>query len=173
MRKAIVGLLLIGAMVVSAGIPSITAAEEGPTTQPSGVERLERIKNLVAERDVIAKTGAAKVTPITEESSQGGSFALKVLQGLIICTGVFFIGVFLYRKLSGDRPIAKGRRMRVIERISVAPKASLVLAAVDGKEIVLAVGDKISLMRLAGSEDYQEEMEILCREVEGSQHSVS
>ena len=173
MHVAFVKLLLIGAMVVSTGIPSQVMAEDGPTTTVSGVERLERIKTLVAERDVVAKSGTVGVAPAKQENAEGGSFALKVLQGLIICTGVFFIGVFVYRKLSGDRPMVKGRRMRVIERISVAPKAALVLAAIDGKEVVLAVGEKVSFVRLAGSEDYQEEMEILCREVEGSQHSVS
>ena len=90
---------------------------------------------------------------------------LRMLEALVLCTGLFFIGVAAYRKITGDRPMPKGRRMRVVERIAVAPKTSLVLATVDGKEVLLAIGEKVSLMRLPTEDEYVDEMELVCQDV--------
>jgi flagellar biogenesis protein FliO len=136
--------------------------------------RMERINALVTQREEQLKAGRdSSQQPPISQSGEGAGMGLRMLEGLALCTALFFIGMGAYRKISGDRPMPRGRRLRLVERMAVAPKTSLVLATVDGKEVLLAVGDKVSFMRLSPEDQYVDEMELICQEDEEQQQSAS
>jgi len=170
--KSVLLLVLLG-LLMSA--PRIVVAEEAPAEVAPSSSRLERITSLVNQREAQAKN--KQLNPVVSEEArgpEGSGLGLRVLEGLALCLGALFAGLGLYRKFTGDRPMVKGRRMRVVERVMIAPKTSLVLARVDGKEIVLAVGDKVSFLELDTDEQYINEMDLVCRDVvEQQSHSAS
>ena len=172
--KSFAMLVLLGLLI---GAPEIVMAEETPAevAVSTTTTRLERINNLVNQREELAKSKRESPLDLDEgRVPESSSMGLRVLEALALCVGVLFAGLGLYRKFTGDRPVAKGRRMRVVERVMVAPKTSLVLARVDGKEIVLAIGDKVSFLELDTDEQYINEMDLVCRDVvEQQSHSAS
>lgn len=155
-------------------LPQLASAE---TAKEPGIEessRLEKINSLVSQREAQGKAAREGAAPLAvPPGGDGAGMGLRMLEGLVLCTALFFIGLGAYRKITGDRPMPKGRRMRLVERMIVAPKTSLVLATVDGKEVLLAVGEKVSLMRLSQEDSYVEEMELICQEDESQQQSAS
>lgn len=65
---------------------------------------------------------------------------LKMMQGLGIVAGMFLILVHLYKKYIIKDESSQSRKIRIIERTTITPKSSLVLAVVDGKRYLLGVG---------------------------------
>src|SRR4051812_45529690 len=87
------------AILFAALIPCVAIAEEGGADETA---RMDRIKSLVVERSVAdksAQTAAQQnIIPSKTDESSGG---VRMMQGLLLCTGMFFIGIFLYRKITG------------------------------------------------------------------------
>ncbi len=84
-------------------------------------------------------------TPPSEVPTVSG---MRVVQGLGMCLAVFFLGIFVLKKLRGDTGVCSQRTMRVIERLSIAPKQNLLLVDVDGARVLLAVGpERTELLR--------------------------
>jgi len=92
--------------------------------------KLERTRALVNE----VQAPAAK--PDTDLSTT----AWKMAKGLAITLGVLCVGLGVAKKF-GVTPNATGKkRIKLLDRISVSRKSSLILAEVDGRQILLAVG---------------------------------
>jgi len=78
----------------------------------------------------------------TSSSADEQSPFLRLGQGLAICLGVFFIGIYGYKKLYPGRVVGGKSRMKVIERLSLSSRSAVILVEVDGAEIVLGVGSE-------------------------------
>jgi flagellar biogenesis protein FliO len=77
----------------------------------------------------------------------GGSF-FRMIGGTLFCIGVFGAGVHVYRKFIGQPTTGSKRRLKVIERLTLAPKTNLVLVSLDGRELLISVGpDQARLMQ--------------------------
>ncbi len=69
----------------------------------------------------------------------GGSF-LRMIGGTLFCLGMFGAGVYVYKKYLGQPMAGSKRRLKVIERLTVAPKTNLLLVSLDGRELLISVG---------------------------------
>jgi flagellar biogenesis protein FliO len=67
--------------------------------------------------------------------------SLRMIGGLLMCLGVFALVVRYIKRHSGQR-LHGTRRMQVRERLSLSPKVSLTLIAIDSKEFLVAAGNE-------------------------------
>jgi flagellar biogenesis protein FliO len=95
-----------------------------------------------------AEGTAAASTLAGSEQFDMESSLLRMVGGLLFCLGLFAGGVQLYRRFClGVSGGATQRRLRIIERVPLTQKGSLLLVALDGREFVLATGpDATSLV---------------------------
>jgi len=117
-------------------------------------ERSDRLKSIVDERAAAASAKSAAAVPSdspktdlfrskASESPSDGISGIRVLQGLFLTLGVFFVGIWAYQKLNRQAmPKLSGRRIKLIERISVGHKTALVLAEIDGRSVLMSVGNE-------------------------------
>ena len=69
-----------------------------------------------------------------------------MVRGLGLCVGLLLVAAALMRRARQREGILGARRLEVLERVMVAPKTALVLARVDGRTVLCAVGaDRVSL----------------------------
>jgi flagellar biogenesis protein FliO len=115
MKKAIVTIVLAVSMGVAAGVK---AEETSPTA-----DRLTGLQS------------------VSEPAARPGSL-FRMMGGLLFCLGVFGGGVHLYRRFVAPVSQSGKRRMRVIERLPLTQKSTLVMVSCDGREILLTVGSE-------------------------------
>jgi flagellar biogenesis protein FliO len=66
--------------------------------------------------------------------------------GLAACLGSFFIGVHLLKRYQSNPRLAGERRMRVVERLAIGQKSSLLLVTIDGREYLVGAGAEAPTM---------------------------
>lgn len=112
-------------------------------------------------------------TADSEPQARGaGGSIVRMVQGLGLCLAVFLVGVKIYKRYSKHPPIARSRRMKILERLPLAGKNALILAEVDGRSILVTLGEQISVMQLdeqlsvpdmpAGNSKFDESLDTLC-----------
>ena len=102
-----------------------------------------------------------------EADKQGGAGAsiVPMFQGLGLCLAIFFIGLHLYKRFHKHTEQSVSRRLRLIERIPLSGKSTLVLALRDGKPILLTVGsERVSLLQVDDQQLLSTSLESLCGE---------
>lgn len=108
----------------------------------SSVARLKQ--NLRAEQGLdsnAVKTSMADLTANVHQTTPIASFG-GMLKGLFLCLGVFFIGVSIYRRLRPQQQITTEQRLKVLSRVALTPKSQLILARLDGRDVLVAVGSE-------------------------------
>jgi flagellar biogenesis protein FliO len=86
--------------------------------------------------DLAASGSLALASP---QFSLAGS-SLRMLGALLLCLGVFALGLKIAARIKGESFTPKRRRLEVRERLSIAPKISVTLIALDNREYLLASG---------------------------------
>jgi len=135
--------LLIPLQGFAEGQLSAKPADSSNSTLTTTEKKLERTRALMSEG---LHLGEPRLSAAPEAVASGFS----MIQGLGICIGVFLIGVAIYKKYTGATSLrggrlSRGRRLRVVERLSVSSRTALIMAEVDGKPILFTVGpDKVS-----------------------------
>lgn len=82
--------------------------------------------------------------------------ALRTVLSLVIVLGMM-LAVYYWLKRRGNMPSASQRRMRVLERVSLDSRRSIVLLRIDDEEIVVGVGnDSISHLKIISKGDDHE-----------------
>ena len=82
----------------------------------------------------------------------GGMDALRTVLSLIIVIGMM-LAVYYWLKRRGNMPGASQRRMRVLERVALDSRRSIVLLQIDDEEIVIGVGnDSINSLKVVHRE---------------------
>ncbi|MBN2164431.1 MAG: flagellar biosynthetic protein FliO [Pontiellaceae bacterium] len=71
---------------------------------------------------------------------QDGLLVIRMLTSLILVLGAM-AGIYFWLKRRGGVPGSGQRRMRVIERLAVDSRRSILLLQVDDEEIVVGVGN--------------------------------
>lgn len=95
-----------------------------------------------------ASSPALNTTPV-DSTMQGG----KALQGLGLCLGIFFVGLFFLKRYGFIQRQTHSKRLKVLERLPISAKASVVLVDCDGKKMLLGVGsEKVSFCMLQENE---------------------
>lgn len=95
------------------------------------------------------RTGVGVDAPTLEESGT------KMIQGLAVCGFVLCVGVWGYKRYILKAPTVISRKMKIIERMPLSPRSTLVLIEVEGKKKLVAMGsDPVSFHDLAESESF-------------------
>lgn len=68
------------------------------------------------------------------------SSMIRMLGGFLFCLGLFAAGIHLYKKFFLRTSGAVQRRLRIVERLPISQKNSLLLVELDGREVLLATG---------------------------------
>jgi flagellar biogenesis protein FliO len=66
----------------------------------------------------------------------------RLVMGLAACLGSFFIGVHLFKRFQSNPRLGGERRMRVVERLPISQKSSLLLVTIDGREYLVGAGSE-------------------------------
>lgn len=118
MRKEFAALLILGSLYIT---PLANADLQGGPPK----------------RDFQAIVASLKDSPKVEAVSA----PVGMLQGLTLCLGVFFIGLYIFKKFYARTGITNTpRRMRIKERLSVGPKTALLVVEIDGREFLVGCG---------------------------------
>ena len=84
----------------------------------------------------------APLPPIDFSSS-----LMSMLKGLAICIALLLIVVWVLKKLKSPIVTGQGRSLRIIERLPVSAKSSILLIEVNKKRMLIGVGsDPVSLV---------------------------
>ena len=106
----------------------------------------------------------------TETEGSVAGAGIRMIQALALCVGVLLIGLHLFKKYNKNQGrLAGGRRMRVIERLPISAKTSVIMLEVEGRSIIVSVGpEHVSQIGAesgnAVTDEYSDPMEVLCRE---------
>ena len=146
-------LLSIISLLVSFGSVSFSPAEGGDAAL-SDAQKLERI-NSIRENGQLRTGSSTDTAPVASSVQVPPALAeqdltttgLKMFQGLGLVVGLLLIGAWGYKKyVLKDLPLSS-RRIRVLERLMIAPRASLMLVEVENKKILVGTtGQNLSLL---------------------------
>ena len=76
-----------------------------------------------------------------------GASVLTMFKGLAICILILMLGVWLLKKLKSPLINPQSRRLKVLERLPLGARSSLVLVEVNQKQVLVGVGtDSINLI---------------------------
>ncbi|NLF25101.1 MAG: hypothetical protein GX589_05515 [Deltaproteobacteria bacterium] len=99
-------------------------------------------KSIVRLKQGLKPEQAGSETMAVEQSREDPNLpaaGLTLVRGLGLCVGLFLIGAALVRRVRGGGGASRSERLRIIERALLAPKTWLVLAEVDGRQVLAAV----------------------------------
>ena len=132
MRLPLLTLILSILVATPSAVFAVPSQDSTPSTQPKGW-----------------RIGVGVDAPTLEESGT------KMIQGLAVCGFVLCVGVWGYKRYILKAPAVASRKMKIIERMPLSPRSTLVLIEVEGKKKLVAMGsDPVSFHDLAESESF-------------------
>jgi hypothetical protein len=136
MIRTVLILLLIGLF----SLPALAESEEGEvdlhsesSVDAESVAKLRRIR----ESAGLESTSLGD-EEVNDSAAPGGIFG-RAVQGLFLCLGAFGVLLYFLKRGQGSEHGDGAQRMVMQERITVAPKASVALLHVDGREILVGI----------------------------------
>ena len=109
----------------------------------------------------LTKANDQATTPdLLGDAPSSGNSMFRMFGGLLFCLGVFGAGIHISRKYGFAQPKGSKRRMKVIEKMQLTQKSSLLLVSCDGRELLLTVGpDQARLLQsqLSSNREFFEE----------------
>ncbi len=109
-------------------------------------DKLERTRQLMQETPAPTEASAAAQSVQDAETTSSG---MKMVQSLGFLVALVLVSAWAYKKFVLKEAVTLSRKMKLIERLPIAPRASLMLAEIDGTTILVGLsGDAISLMKL-------------------------
>jgi flagellar biogenesis protein FliO len=100
-------------------------------------------RNCFAE---LATSGIATNEPFDMTGSM-----VRMLGGFLFCLGLFGAGIHVYKRYFMQSSGKVERRLRILERLPVSAKNSLLLVELDGRELLLATGPDSPKMLISRS----------------------
>lgn len=141
--RTFVVFLLILLTAITLSCP-VYADDAGGDSSAQG--KIEKTKELMAGGKSAESGGSSsfgadwKSGAATDISAQETGF--RMIKGLGICLGVLFIGVYFYKKYALQGNVSVGRTMKILERMPVSTRTSVILAEVKGRRVLLSVGSE-------------------------------
>ena len=129
---------------------SMPVFAEGNSRSPlqASEETLDSVKRL---KSTLTDQGDSKKSNLVKDSiswdtgkvqSSGESNMMRMVQGLGLCVGLFLVGVSIARRINPKLRVTNEQRLFVRSRVPLSNKTQLVLAEVDGREVLVAVGQE-------------------------------
>ncbi|NMC62764.1 MAG: hypothetical protein GYA55_06290 [SAR324 cluster bacterium] len=150
-------LLIIVLCLLGLSCPILSSSEEQAVQ--NSIEKLERTKALLQADAATAtepKSPASRPWSAGPEGNIEGA-GLAMFKSLLICVGIFLIGVALYKKLYMKKPQIAPKRIKVLERGQINHRNFLALIEVDGKNVLVSYGsDRVSMLGIGGNRELGE-----------------
>jgi|GEM_PF-4373423 len=102
-------------------------------------QKLVRARELAEES---LKNGGHNRIDENESMDRSSPSLMKGFQGLVLTLGVFFILIFVLKKLKGRIIDTGERKIKVIERTALTSKTSLLRVEINGQESLISVGSE-------------------------------
>ena len=135
---AVAGMQLVLSLVL---LLSSAQAEEGTTVVPE-VSTAGQVAT-PRPRDIKSPLSDWR-EPKAAEPVEG---AWSMLRGLGLTLGVFFVGLYVFKRVRGPIQTAQKRKLRILERLPLSSKTALLLVQANGQEVLLSVGsDRVSVI---------------------------
>ena len=115
------------------------ARTAGAENDSAAAQKMEKVQSLLEGRGDAARSTPADAWRAQPEAELTGA-GWHALKGLGLCLGVFLIGVYFYKRLGLKAAAGGRRRLRIVERMPLQGRVSLLLVELDGEETLLAVG---------------------------------
>jgi flagellar biogenesis protein FliO len=119
-------------------VSTLSFAQDEPSIPDAKrvASKLERANEL--RESQLGKVGMAEGMPRPDEDL--GSAAMRMVQSLGVILGLFLIGAWAYKKyILKDTTTLPTARLRVIERLAVSPRGSIMLSEVEGRRVLVGV----------------------------------
>jgi flagellar biogenesis protein FliO len=111
------------------------------SSQPSVAE--QQLRDVLGRPENPARTGA-----LAAPHNSTGPGVGTMVKGLAFCLGLFFIGIYLVRRVKGGQPISSKRSLKVLERLPLSNRCSICVVAFENQKMVLTVGsDQVTVLR--------------------------
>lgn len=108
----------------------------------SNVAVAQSTSSSAASNPQALSTTVAPIPPLDFSAS-----LFSMVKGLAICVALLLTVVWLLKKFKAPLVTGQGRAMRIVERLPVTTKSSLLLVEVNSKKVLIGVGsDPISLV---------------------------
>lgn len=156
--------LVVAVLGILLSSPCVQAEQPTQVVEGGIEQKLERARRLVSERE------DSKIrdehSNVSVDSAPQAPSVLRMLEALGLCVGFFLVGAHFLKRINGKHGIGSSKRMRILERLPVSPKTTMVLAQVDGKTILLSVGaERVTAVSLETDEHIINlPMELVCQE---------
>jgi len=117
-------------------VPQFVFAEVSAENVTSAAEKKSFKETLNKERQQII------LEKKTENETMPDGFV--IFKGLVLCIGLFLIGVAGYQKFYNKTGSAKGgkRCLQILEKMPLSPKTTLLLVECDGEKLLLTLGNE-------------------------------
>lgn len=93
-----------------------------------------------------SSTSLSWKSPVDEQ--EGESVATRLVQGLGFSLGLFFIGCYCLKRWGGNHLNRHERKLKIVERLSLSPKHSLILVECGGRSILCGLSPNgVSLVK--------------------------
>ena len=134
-------------------------------------DKLEKTRAIMAENSA-AKENSAQPWR-TEETSLSGA-GMSMVKSLVLCIGIFLVGVALYKKFAMKGGTSSGRRIQILERTQLSSRTFLSLVEIDGKTVLLSCGpDRVSFAQshvpsatCGHTDDFEKTLKAVCERKE-------
>lgn len=140
----------------------VAPTENAATETAFSPARSQSIANLMNQKHSVAISPSNTADELASQSVSPAS----MIQGLILVIGIFFVGIYAYKKFVVKSTTVSSRRIRLIERNPVTAKTSLVLAEIDGRRFAFAIGSErvtaIDVQSDNSKTPYRDEVRLLC-----------
>lgn len=136
----IIGALLLNTPVQAEKSPEPVAMKASDETLSSVKKMKDALKAESSEQSNIVKETISWDAGSTAEEPRSNS--LRMLQGLGLCVGLFLVGVAIARRINPRLRVVNEQRLSVRSRIPLTSKTQLILAEIDGREVLVAVGQE-------------------------------
>jgi len=140
--QMIFGRMAAAVLLTGSVLCSTLSAEETATASPRGEISVE--SKLERTREILKGNHEEKdKAPAGEKVEDDlGKTGFRLMKGLLLCLGVFAIGIYIAKRLGLKPAVAGGKKIRILDRAALTPRSSLVLVEAEGKSVLVAVGSE-------------------------------
>ncbi len=157
-------LIFIGLFLGAICVPVLHAQEAVPApAAPAEVraetqgqqyqENIAKIKrDLKTEQGLATNTVSSSLSDWKAVESEDQNMVFKMLKGLALCLGIFFVGVAVLKRINPKAAVVHNERIKLCSRLAITPKTQVFLVEVDGQRVLLSVGQEQMALQNLGEQ---------------------
>ena len=155
----------VTALSARADTQPLTTGLSSSGTQQSAIEHLKEAGLGIPDKSNAGALGRWGVAAQPGVESPG----LKLFWALGLCIGVLLIGAYFARRYLPGASVKHTRRLRIVDKLALTSKTSLLIVDVEGQKLLMTVGaDRVTYVDqgqvLPPDEIYDRELGLVCKD---------